>query len=64
MRVLSADAMIFWEMDGYISFVSEAGKEKNSGLPEHTDFHPFTFEGLEETVERTAREAGSGIFYN
>ena len=32
MRVSFADAMIYWEMDGFISFASEVGKEKNSGL--------------------------------
>ena len=29
---LGARFMIFWEMDGSISFASEVGKEKNSGL--------------------------------
>ncbi len=50
------DAMKFWEMAISISSVSEVGREKNfSLLPEHTDFHPFTFEGLEETVRNLKR---------
>ena len=40
-----------------ISFVWK-GKEKNSVCKKsiHTDFHPFTFEGLEETVQELARK--------
>ena len=56
MRVSFADAMIFWEMDGSISFASEVGKRRIPVCKGHTDFHPFTFEGLEETVEELARK--------
>ena len=57
MRVSSADVMIFWEMDRSISFVSEVGeREEFRFAKEHTDFHPFTFEGLEETVQELDRK--------
>ena len=56
MRVSFADAMIFWEMDGSISFASEVGKEKNSGLQRSIQIFIPYFEGLEETIQELDRE--------
>ena len=32
LNICKVAVLIYWEMDGFISFASEVGKEKNSGL--------------------------------
>ena len=47
MPVCFEDAMRFWEMTVFISSASEAGeREEFQFARKHTDFHPFTFDGL------------------
>ena len=48
-----------------ISSASEAGeREEFRFAAQHTDFHPLSFDGLEETVKRTEREKCTNLFYN
>lgn len=62
MPVFFADAMKLWEMAISISSVSEAERGKNFSLLRHTDFHPFTFEGLEETI-RELKEKQVPVYF-
>ena len=63
MPVCCEDAMSFWEITVSISSASEAERGKNfSLLREHTDFHPFTFDGLKETV-RELKEKKVPVYF-
>ena len=57
MRVSFADAMIYWEMDGFISFASEVGKEKNSGLQRSIQiFIPLPLKAWKKPYRNWARK--------
>ncbi len=57
MRVSFADAMIYWEMDGFISFASEVGKEKNSGLQRSIQiFILLPLKAWKRTIQELDRE--------
>ena len=62
MHAFCEDAMIFWEMDVFISSVSEAEREEFRFAAQHTDFHPLSFDGLEETV-RELKEKNVPIYF-
>ena len=63
MHAFCEDAMIFWETDVFISSVSEAGeREEFRFAAQHTDFHPLSFDGLEETV-RELKEKNVPIYF-
>ena len=55
--------MKLWETAISHQSVSEVEREKNSCLlPDITDFHSFTFEGLEETV-RELKEKQVPVYF-
>ena len=58
----SADAMTCWETDAFTSLYSKRRAGRIAFAKEHTDLHPFDFEGLEQVVQQL-KENNTPVYF-